>query len=102
MSSSGTKFMPENVKAKIVSVTEWHLLGEQLGQPEDQLEKIRLVHGSNVEEARNEMINGWSNGKDANWSKLLVALDNIGYVELANGIRKTLEVGKHIINDHVK
>ncbi len=95
--------MPENVKAKIVSVKEWDPLGQQLGQPEHQLEEIRHLHGGNVEEARNEMINGWvRNDKDANWSKLLVALDNIGYVELANGIRKTLDVGKHIISDHVK
>lgn len=95
----GKNFTPNNVQEEIFIVKEWDILGRQLGQSEQELEKIKNECGENVGKARDIMIDEWiKNDKDASWNKLLLALDKMdNYEDLINDISMTVDTGKLII-----
>ena len=70
---------------EIVEVTEWYSLGHEIGIPKHELNIIRDDH-KYVEPCRRQMLITWEKREEPSWSKLVLALKNIGYLKLANKI----------------
>ena len=77
-----------NLTNELASVSEWYMLGIQLGVQPHQLEAIKTSSVS-VGQKRAEMLHAWlKNSLAASWQNVVTALKAIGDVCLAETIEK--------------
>ena len=85
--------------ADLKDVTEWFILGVELGVKHADLRKIESKFKDDIERCKVEMLQFWSNNcGDAPVTKLVTALENSGYRNLARQIQDNYKAvpGIHI------
>ena len=85
-----THHQPEiDVKNALSMVNDWFELGEQLELPYDVLEAIQIdLDRYGTKRQRSKMLHTWlQRDPAASWSKLCVALENMGEKNAAEGIK---------------